>query len=142
MSNETGQEKKRLKTLVDSGIRYDECKGKRRRLCSVDKCEKQSQRKGLCARHLTETKKQQQQLTRNITASHQSSAPPTTEELNTISDVPPDLIALIKDYKKQNTSDGYGEFFCFINIIHLKASLFFNIFYRKYSKNNDTNTSN
>jgi hypothetical protein len=139
MSNETGQEKKRLKTLVDSGIRYVVCNGKRRRLC--DKCEKWSQRERLCARHLTETKKQQQ-LTRNITASHQSSAPPTTEELNILTLKPLDLVALIKDYKKQNTSDDYGEFFCFINIIHLKASLSFNIFYRKYSKNNDANTSN
>ncbi len=79
--------------------------------------------------------KKQQQPTRNITVSHQSSARATTEELDTISNEPTNLAALTENYMEQNTFGGDGEFFSFINTMHLKASLLYNIFLRQYTKN-------
>jgi hypothetical protein len=113
-SNETGQIKQRVKSLVEVETKKKFVKNKWRRLCSVNKCEKQVQRKGLCARHLTENKNRQQS-TRSTAISRRSSTDSTKEEMGTISNNPTDLATPIENYAEQNTLYGYGEFFCFIN---------------------------
>ncbi len=59
MSDDINQGGKRLKSLADSGVKYIEVNGKCRRLCSINNCEKQSQREGLCTRHRTEKQNRQ-----------------------------------------------------------------------------------
>jgi hypothetical protein len=108
MSNEIGQEKNRLKSLVDSGIKYKDVNGKRRRLCFVDTCQKQSHRKGLCARHLTENINQQKSQ-KSTTDSHQLFTQSVTEEFSTTSNNRNDLIVPTEDGIEQNTFLSYGE---------------------------------
>ncbi|CAF1385002.1 unnamed protein product, partial [Adineta steineri] len=73
MSNSTSQEKTRVKSLATSHVKKKFINNKWRRICSVENCEKQSQRKGLCARHLSESKNQQQPA-RDITLLQQTAS--------------------------------------------------------------------
>ncbi|UJR20362.1 hypothetical protein I4U23_023493, partial [Adineta vaga] len=51
--------KTRVKSLAHSDVKKRLVNDKWRRICSIDNCQKQSQREGLCARHLTEKKNRQ-----------------------------------------------------------------------------------
>ena len=110
MSDETAPKKPRLTSLADSGIKYNVRNNKRRRLCSVSDCGKQAQRKGLCARHLTQSKIQQQ-TPKNVTTSVQSCADSTTERLELISRQSLNLTALAGTSSVYDIFDRYGEFF-------------------------------
>ncbi|CAF3647198.1 unnamed protein product [Rotaria socialis] len=83
MSNETIQSIGRVKPLVEAQVKSKLVKNRLRRLCSVHNCEKQAQRKGLCARHLTENKRQP--VTQTITTFHQPSASLSTENSRNMS---------------------------------------------------------
>ncbi len=120
-SNDVMQEKGRVKSLANSAIKKKLVNNKYRRLCSINKCEKQAQRKGLCAKHLTENKNRQES-TNSIAVSHQSSAYSRMEELDTISNNSSNLAALTGNHTEQNTFYDYGELFCFINLEYLKTS--------------------
>jgi hypothetical protein len=111
MSDDNNQRRKRLKSLVDSGIKYNVVNGKRRR---------QTQRKGLCQAHLTKNKKQQQSTTSSV-VSYQSSTHSTTEEFGTIVNNSTNSVTVTENHAKQNTVDGYGELFYFMNSTYLKA---------------------
>jgi hypothetical protein len=113
--NETQQVTTRVKSLAETGTNAKFTKNKWRRLCShKDGCNKQAQRRGLCARHLTE-KKGQQQSTRSITVSRQSSIHSTTEELGPNSRHGTDLPDLIENHTWQIAVYSSGESFCFIS---------------------------
>ena len=83
MSNETEHEKKRVKSLANSDVKKTLVNRKWRRLCSVNNCQKQSQRKGLCARHIKENSNRQKS-TKNITPSDPSSTHSTTIQFDDI----------------------------------------------------------
>ncbi|CAF4175755.1 unnamed protein product [Rotaria socialis] len=83
MSNETIQSIGRVKPLAEAQVKSKLVKNRLRRLCSVHNCEKQAQRKGLCARHLTENKRQP--VTQTITTFHQPSASLSTENSRNMS---------------------------------------------------------
>jgi hypothetical protein len=110
MSNEIEQEKTRVKSLANSDVKKMLIKNKWRRLCAVDKCKKQSQRKGLCARHLTENKNQQKS-TASITTSDQSFGHSTTKQFGTISSNSTNLIPFMEIDTEQNTFLGDGKLF-------------------------------
>ncbi|CAF1477844.1 unnamed protein product, partial [Adineta steineri] len=93
MSNNTIQEKTRAKSLADSSFKMIVVNGKRRRLCSVENCEKQSQRKGLCARHLTESKNLQQSLENSEILNHNAA----------------NSFLLTNNHTTQNISNQYGN---------------------------------
>ncbi|CAM4742272.1 unnamed protein product [Rotaria magnacalcarata] len=77
MSNETIQGTTRVKCLAEAHIKSKLVNNKLRRLCSVDNCKKLAQRKYLCAKHLTENKRQS--AIQTITTFHQPSASLSTE---------------------------------------------------------------
>ncbi|CAF3871208.1 unnamed protein product [Rotaria magnacalcarata] len=77
MSNETIQGTTRVKCLAEAHIKSKLVNNKLRRLCSVDNCKKLAQRKYLCAKHLTENKRQP--AIQTITTFHQPSASLSTE---------------------------------------------------------------
>ncbi|CAF2001783.1 unnamed protein product [Rotaria magnacalcarata] len=77
MSNETIQGIGRVKSLAEAHIKSKLVNNKLRRLCSVDNCKKLAQRKYLCAKHLTENKRQP--AIQTITTFHQPSASLSTE---------------------------------------------------------------
>jgi hypothetical protein len=108
--NETQQVIKRVKSLAEPGTNAKIFKTRWRRLCSHKDCEKQAQRRGLCARHLTEEKKRQQS-TASITVSRQSSTQPTTEELGPNSRHRTDLPDLIENHAGQTAVYSSGESF-------------------------------
>ncbi len=111
--SETQQVKKRVKSLADTNAKF--IKNRWRRLCShKDGCKKQAQRRGLCARHLTENK-ERQQSTRSITVSRQLSTHSTTEELGPNSRDRTGLPALIENHAGQNAVYSSGESFCLIS---------------------------
>ncbi|CAF3939082.1 unnamed protein product [Adineta steineri] len=62
MSNSIIQKKTRVKSLATSDVKKKFINNKWRRICSVENCERQSQRRGLCARHLSGRKNPQQLL--------------------------------------------------------------------------------
>jgi hypothetical protein len=121
MSDNINQMRKRLKTLVNSGMEYNVVNGKRRRVCSVNMCDKQAQRKGLCARHLTENTNQQQSIS-NTAVSQQSSVYSMTEAPNIISNVLNNSATLTGNHTEQNTFYDGGEFVCFVNSTYIKTS--------------------
>lgn len=120
-SNEVGQVKRRVKSLAEVDAKKKFINNRWRRLCSVDKCEKQVQKNGLCAQHFTKNKKQQQ-LIKSFAESCPSSTHSVTEELNTIPQSLIDLATLIENHTKQNTLYGHGELFCFIDQVYLTTS--------------------
>lgn len=107
MSDETNEKKRRLMSLVDSGINYKVHNGKRRRLCAINDCGKQAQRKALCARHLTESENQRLP-TRSVTGARQSSAHPTIEQLEPDSTGSFHLDAFTEASNHHVTLDKYG----------------------------------
>ncbi len=120
-SNEVMQEKGRVKSLANSNIKKKFVNNKYRRLCSVNNCEKQAQRKGLCARHLTKNTNQQQSIS-NTAVSHQSSVYSMTEAPNIISNVLNNSATLTGNHTEQNTFYDGGEFVCFVNSTYIKTS--------------------
>ena len=110
MSNELNQGKHRLKFLANSDVKKQFVNNKWRRLCSIDKCEKQSQRKGLCTRHLTENKRRQCSA-ETIAVSHPSLTHSMTKELDTISKNPGNLLALTENHIEQSIFNGYRKVF-------------------------------
>jgi len=106
-SNETGQIKQRVKSLAEIDTKKKFINNRWRRLCSVNKCEKQVQRKGLCARHFTENKNRQLS-TRSTAVSHRSSTDSTTEEMGNISNNPTALATPTENHAEQNALYGYG----------------------------------
>ena len=139
MSNEVIQEKGRVKSLAISDVKKKLIKNKWRRLCSVDNCDKQSQRDYLCAQHLTENKKRQQ-TTGNTAVSQQSVSLSLAEKSTTISQNSTNSVFLTGNHTKRKTFDEYGAFLCYINSMYLKASFICHIIFRKYSNNNDTDS--
>ncbi|CAF4513463.1 unnamed protein product [Rotaria socialis] len=91
MSNETIQSIGRVKPLAEAQVKSKLVKNRLRRLCSVHNCEKQAQRKGLCARHLTENKRQP--VTQTITTFHQPSASLSTENSRNMSYNPTNAVS-------------------------------------------------
>ncbi len=113
--NETQQVTKRVKSLAEPGTNAKIFKNKWRRICShKDGCKKQAQRRGLCARHLTE-EKERQQSTGSITVSRQSSTHLTTEELGPNARNRTDLPDLIENHTEQTAVYSSGESFFFIS---------------------------
>ena len=139
MSHEVSPKKRRLTSLIGSGIDYKTHNGKRRRLCSVDGCEKQAQRKTLCARHLNDSNNERKP-TRNVTLHHQSSAHQTTEQLEPDSNGYFHLAAVPEVSNMHRTFEKCGEFSPFDNTADVKAFLFFHMIFRKCSTNNSRNT--
>ncbi|CAF1008827.1 unnamed protein product [Rotaria sordida] len=86
-SKKTVYEKSGTVRVTKTGIRKTFTKNRWRCLCSVDKCEKQAQRVGLCARHLR-NKQFQQPLIETIEKFHQSSINLTTGEHTVLSHSP------------------------------------------------------
>ncbi len=133
MSNETVREKGRVKSLATSNVKKRLIKNKWRRLCSVDKCERQSRRKGLCAEHFIKNTCQEQ--------SNGSIGLPLADECETNDYNATNSIFLTENHTRQNTLDGYGELFFYINSIYLKiVYINYNIF-RKYPNNYNANSS-
>ncbi|CAF4154036.1 unnamed protein product, partial [Rotaria sordida] len=106
MSNEVTQNKGRVKSLAEADVKKKCINNKWRRVCSVEDCEKQAQRKGLCARHLTESKKQQQS-TEATAVAHQLFIYPPMKDSSTISDEPTNVVSSIECNTAQNTFLGY-----------------------------------
>ena len=107
--NKLTQDKERVKSLANSTVKRKLINNKWRRLCSVDNCERMSQRYSLCARHFTK-RKNQQQSRKDIAVSHQLSLHSATRESGAISNNPIDLATLSGTYTEQNTFDGYSKF--------------------------------
>lgn len=122
MSDETTPKKPRLMSLVDSGVKYNVCNNKRRRLCSVSDCGKQAQRKGLCARHLTQSKNHPQPP-ETVTTSVQSAADSTTERPEPISSQPLDVTTLAGTSNDNYNFSRHGELFIFHKTLDPEALL-------------------
>ncbi|CAF4532901.1 unnamed protein product, partial [Rotaria sp. Silwood2] len=108
MSNEAIQGKERVKSLAEADVKKKLVNNKWRRICSVDKCDKQAQRKSLCARHLTEYKNRQQS-TETIAVSHQSSISLPTTGSSIISYNPTNVVSATECDKVQNTFLGHDS---------------------------------
>ncbi|CAF1100601.1 unnamed protein product [Rotaria sordida] len=106
MSNEVIQEKGRVRSLAETDVKKKLVNDKWRRICSIDKCEKQAQRKGLCARHLTEDKKRQQS-TETAAVSHQSFSYLPTQDSSIISDNSTNVVSTTERDTVQNTFHEY-----------------------------------
>ena len=111
-TNETVQETSRVKSLAEANVKNTVVNKKVRRLCSVYNCQRQAQRKGLCAKHITEENKKRQS-TKSSSSPHQSSAhllmedfEDTTLNSRTVS------VALTRNPTEQNTFHDQREFFC------------------------------
>ncbi|CAF1315410.1 unnamed protein product [Rotaria sordida] len=106
MSNEVNQNKGRVKSLAEADVKKKCINNKWREVCSVEDCEEQTQRNGLCARHLTESKKQQQS-TEATAVAHQSFIYPPMKDSSTIPDDPTNVVSPIECNTAQNTFLGY-----------------------------------
>ncbi|CAF2997625.1 unnamed protein product [Rotaria sp. Silwood2] len=104
MSNERGQEKRRVKSLAETDTKKKYLNNKWRRLCSVTNCTKQVQKEGLCIGHYTE--KYDQKYTTNIAVSDRAFAHPTTEESDTMSNNPTNLSTLTENHTEQDSFEG------------------------------------
>ncbi len=133
MSNETIREKGRVKSLATSNVKKRLINKKYRRLCSVDKCERQSRRKGLCAKHVEKNTCQQQ--------SSGSIGLPLADECETNDDNAAKSIFLTENHARQDILDVYGEIFYYINSIYIRMSFIFYQMFRKYPNNNNANPS-
>jgi hypothetical protein len=116
-ANEIMGEQRRVKSLAETNAKKKFAKNKWRRLCSINKCEKQAQRKGLCARHLTENKSRQR-ATKIIAISSHSSENSPADGSGTISNNAILLATFFRKTYRLNIWHTYSEFLCFTSTMN------------------------
>jgi len=113
MSKKTEYQKGDVVYMAKTGLRKKLTTNRWRRLCSVNKCEKQAQKEGLCARHLRRNQVQRRQSTR------QSSIELTEDENVMLLHSPISADSHVEENIKTNTVHKDGEDFSISNIMSI-----------------------